>query len=130
MSEYFDEAGNKIDLVQLAAVLEATSIWKPKSVEQEPHTRLLQWRVMRVEGKDIHFVGRADWEGRVCSAVQTYDPETRRGVTKSGRIYELLGPPGYNGDAMYVWGRWMSINGLKDEDVEDVTESYDIGERK
>jgi len=124
MSEFRDQAGNPVDLAKLAELIEATSIWRPKSVEQEPQTRLLQWRVMLVQDKDIHFVGRADWEGRVCSAVQTYDPETKRGVTRSGRIYELLGHPGYNGDAMYVWGRWMSMNGLTEEDVKDVTDQY------
>lgn len=113
---------------ELLNAIEATSIWRPRSVEQEPQTRLLQWRVMKVKGTDIHFVGRADWEGRVCSAVQTYDPETKRGITASGRCYELLGPSGYNGDAMYVWRRWMSINNLTDADVEDVTAEYETKE--
>ena len=128
MSEYFDEAGNKIDLEMLAAVAEANSIWRPRSVEQEPETRLTQWRVFKVKGLDgdnvtTHFVGRADWEGRVCSPVQTYDPTTKRGVTRSGRVYELLGDSGHNGDAMYVWARWCNINDIVE--VEDVTAEYE-----
>ena len=87
--------------------IQATSIWRPASVEQEPETRLTSWRVMEVDGKDIHFVGYASYEGRVCSAVQTYDPTNKRGITRSGRVYELLGSSGYNRDAMYVWSRWM-----------------------
>lgn len=128
MSEYFDAAGNKIDMEQLAAVLEATSIWRPASVQQEPETRLTQWRVFKVKGlpheeETIHFVGRAEWEGRVCSPVQTYDPTNKRGVTRSGRVYELLGPSGHNGDAMYVWARWCNINDI--QEVEDITEEYE-----
>lgn len=124
MSEFNDT------LEKLAAFAEATSIWKPASVDQEPETRLLNWRVMLVEGKDTHFVGRANWEGRVCSAVQTYDPKTKRGVTKSGRVYELLGPSGFDRDAMYVWSRWMHINGLEEKDIQDITSQYDNGEYK
>ena len=127
MNEYFDEAGNKIDIELLAAFVEDNSIWKPASVKQEPETRLTQWRVFKVkglkEGETIHFVGRAEWEGRVCSPVQTYDPTTKRGVTRSGRVYELLGPSGHNGDAMYVWSRWCNMNNI--EEVTDITEEYD-----
>lgn len=109
---------------ELIDALEASSIWRPKSVEQEPHSRLLQWRVMKLADGDIHFVGRADWEGRVCSAVQTYDPETRRGITRSGRVYELLGPSGYNSDAMYVWTKWCRINSIDINTVIDISEEY------
>lgn len=118
---------NIANLEKLAEAVEATSIWSPRSVDQEPETTLSQWRVMLVEDKDIHFVGWAGWEGRVCSAVQTYDPETKRGVTKSGRVYELIGPSGHNRDAMYVWAGWMSINSLKEQEVKDVTDQYETG---
>ena len=113
---------------KLAEVAEALSIWRPRSVDQEPETRLTQWRVFKVkgipgEGETIHFVGRAEWEGRVCSPVQTYDPTNKRGVTRSGRVYELLGPSGHNGDAMYVWSKWCTINNI--EEVTDLTAEYE-----
>lgn len=128
MSEYFDQSGNKIDMELLQAFVESNSIWRPASVQQEPETRLTQWRVFKVKGlpdeaETIHFVGRAEWEGRVCSPVQEYDPTTKRGVTRSGRVYELLGPSGHNGDAMYVWARWCHINNI--EEVTDVTAEYE-----
>jgi hypothetical protein len=116
---------NQTDLQTLAEIIEANSIWRPASIQQEPHTKLTQWRVMRVENKDIHFVGWAGYEGRVCSAVQSYDPSTKRGITRSGRIYELRDSSGYNGDAMYVWGRWMDMNDLADSSVEDITHLYE-----
>lgn len=127
MNEYFDEAGNPIDLAKLAEFAEATSIWRPRSVEHEPETRLTQWRVYRVEGigdeQTTHLVGYGGYEGRVCSPVQSYDPTTKRAITRSGRVYELLGDSGYNRDAMYVWSRWCDMNGVTN--IEDVTEVYE-----
>jgi hypothetical protein len=108
--------------------LESISIWKPADVTQEPNTTLTQWRIYRVKGDfhgtgdTIHFVGYAGYEGRVCSAVQTFDVKSRKGVTGSGRVYLLSGDPGYNGDAMYVWGRWLAMNA--NPEVEDITLTY------
>lgn len=103
-------------------------IWIPNSVEDEPETILTQWQVVEVEnpdgsGWDVHFVGWAEYEGRVCSAVQTYDPTTRRGVTRSGRVYELRGSSGNNRDASYVFDRWLSLYG--NPEYRNVTEQYE-----
>ena len=106
------------------------SVWKPFSVQQEPETRLTQWRVMEVIADfnnfspTIHLVGYAGYEGRVCSAIQTYDPKSKRAVTSSGRVYELVGYSGYNGDAMYTWGRWFDNLGPT-ATVKDVTDQYE-----
>lgn len=129
MSQFTDEAGNPVDLAKLAEIIEASSIWSVAPVEAEPETKLSQWRIFKVLAKDgfpetTHFVGYTGWEGRVCSAVQTYDPNTKRGVTRSGRVYELVGDSGYNSDAMYVWSAWRNRNGLSEDDVIDITEVY------
>lgn len=116
-------------LTKLAGYVEATSIWRPCSVEQEPETILTQWRVFEVAGDfdsvptTIHFVGYAGYEGRVCSPVQTYDPTTRRGITRSGRVYELSGPSGWNSDADYVFRRWLLRNGSPK--AVEVTDKYE-----
>lgn len=113
------------NLARLSEFLEQTSIWQVADVKDEPHTQLTQWRIFLVDGKDIHFVGyTGGWhgEGRVCSAVQTFDPATRKGTTKSGRIYELVGDSGFNKDAMYVWARWLGLYGSPP--AEDVTDTY------
>ena len=100
------------ELEQLMKDAVDASVYRPASVVQEPHTRLTQWQVHRVTTVDgfssIHFMGYAGYEGRVCSSVQTYDPTTKRGITKSGRIYELIRDPGVNRDAMYVFNNWCS----------------------
>ena len=98
--------------------------WKPATVIEEPETKLYQWQIFRVAGnfggvaETIHFMGYAQseyaaygGEGRVCSPVQEFDKETMRGRTSSGRIYELVGPPGLNSDALYVWNRWLQHAG-------------------
>lgn len=110
---------------EMLDVIEASSIWKPASVDQEPECRLYDWRVMKVGGSYIHFVGYNGYEGRVCSAVQTYDPTTKRGITRSGRVYELVGQSGHNRDAQYVWARWLELNGLTKEDAQDVSSEYE-----
>lgn len=102
-------------------------IWKPASITEEPETILTKWQVYKVEnpngsGWDIHFHGWTGWEGRVCSAVQEFDKETMRGRTRSGRIYELKGSPGLNGDAEYTWHRWLNIYG--NPKTENITEEY------
>lgn len=121
------------ELAHLCEVAIAQSIWRPASVTQEPETRLTQWRVMKVfadfncNKETIHFIGSPEkWhgEGRVCSAVQEYDAKTKRGVTQSGRVYELVGDSGYNGDAMYVWSQWFANLGPT-ADFEDVTSEYE-----
>lgn len=115
MEELNEEA---VDLIA------AASVWKPASVKDEPHTRLTSWKVMLVGEKYVHFVGYTGHEGRVCSAVQTYDNKTKRGITRSGRIYELVGPSGHNSDAQYVWAHWLEINGLTSEDARNISEEY------
>ena len=106
------------------------SIWKPYSVQQEPQTRLTQWRVMQVSAdfnsnkETIHLVGYAGYEGRVCSSVEKYDPKSKRAVTQSGRVYELVGSSGYNRDALYVLDCWIA-NAGSSAVVKDITADYE-----
>ena len=110
---------NKDDLQKLAEIAEKTGIWRPADVTQEPETKLVDWQVYKVYLEQLgeytmHFNGYtldAYGEGRVCSPVVEFDKNTMRGVTKSGRIYELVGAPGFNHDADYVWCRWLGLNG-------------------
>lgn len=106
----------------LLDAIQATSIWKVKDITDEPETILTQWSVWKVDDETIHFVGWAGYEGRVCSAVQSYDPKTKCGITKSGRIYKLQGAPGNNLDALHVWDAWKQINGVVKAD--DLTQSF------
>ena len=100
------------------------SIWLTRPVSEEPSITLTNWAIIEtVEPEPSrHFVGYhgAGREGRVSSPIVTFDAATLRGVTQTGRVYELTGSPGLNGDAEYVLGRWQ--RGYKVE-VTDITDA-------
>jgi hypothetical protein len=99
------------------------SIWRVAPVQEHPEAQLVSWRVFELPDGDRHFCGYETYfhEGRVCSRVVSFDPETRQGVTRSGRCYELVGPPGDNADALYVWDRWCTRNAVEEfTDVSDL----------
>ena len=103
------------------ALLESPNIWQPPSIDTEPTIELRQWSVMELNNGDRHFVG-LHYEGRVSSKIMTYDKETSVGVTRSGRRYLLIGNPGKNADADYVWQYWKVIN--KVAEYRDVSSEY------
>jgi len=83
-------------------------VWAVPPDPQGPHVVLQQWQVYELASGSRHLVGwcAARGEGRVSSAVVKFIPQTRRCHMASGRIYELRGEPGWNGDAQYVLARW------------------------
>lgn len=105
-----------------------TTPWTVASVPDTADIVLFHWSVFEIPlAEDSrrttrHFVGlTADQRHvRVSSPVVTFDPETRRGMTRSGRIYELSGPNGFDVDARYVWARWRADNNIQQEwDISD-----------
>ncbi|MCV2355343.1 hypothetical protein LNV09_14410 [Paucibacter sp. B2R-40] len=100
------------DLLQL---LVSGGVWRTASVSEAPQIVLESWTVRQLENGDRHFVG---WncthhEGRASSKIIQFDPVTLRGVTRSGRVYELRGKPGHDRDAEHVWSSWCRINGAE-----------------
>lgn len=99
------------------------SVWSIDSIEDRPDVTLRDWAVFEVplngpgQPWTRHLAGWSceDQQGQVCSAVQQFDPRTASCLTESGRVYRLLGRPGLNADAEYVWNRWKRIAGLTDE---------------
>lgn len=102
---------------QLKKALEQ-SVWKPDSIVREPEVTLSRWQVFAFQGRR-HFVGYniGGREGRVSSPIQTFDSTTRKGVTASGRVYQLEGPAGHHPDADWVLGRWLQLNGASHNDI-------------
>ena len=95
-------------------IIVSGGIWKTKPVASQPRLRLSSWRIMRTERGEIHFIGYAvdNHEGRVSTAIESLDLAARTGVTRSGRLYELIGEPGRDPDADYVWAMWARANGV------------------
>ena len=106
------------------------SIWSAAPVEAEPEKWLAAWQVFNVVKTNgfadrfgLHFVGRncRDNDGAVSSKIERFDPVTMRGVTSSGRVYQLVGPPGFCDDAAYVLDGWCKFNQVE---VENATEEF------
>jgi hypothetical protein len=92
-------------------------LWKPRPVEEQPNLTLIRWRIMLLHDGEHHFVGRVvenPGEAKVTSELKAFDIATLRGTTATGRVYQLLGPPGHDGDAKYVWERWRRAYQLTD----------------
>lgn len=96
-----------------------TQTWAREVVLEVPHVLLSQWSAFICGWPDeakpfsTHLVGyrAATGKSRASSAVVRFDPETRRAVTASGRVYELVGPPDPQSDAIYIRSEWFSVNG-------------------
>lgn len=97
----------------------ANSVWLVDSVEDEPECELIRWQIFEVNG-NRHFMGfnYAGMEGRVSSKIITFDEKEMRGITRSGRVYQLVDEPGFNHDAEHVLSTWLRINELTRDDIE------------
>lgn len=95
-------------------VAQMLGVWNVESVDAQPQLTLERWQILETDKNERHFVGWnvTDREGRVSSAIESFDPKTMRGVTRSGRCYQLKGPPGEHPDAVHTWGHWMRINAV------------------
>src|SRR5262245_60139722 len=92
-------------------------IWKVRSISEQPSIALARWRVLETQTGARHLVGWniEDAEGRVSSALTGFDQRRLRGVTQSGRTYQLEGEPGYDADAQEVWNGWRVVNSVSSE---------------
>lgn len=88
------------------------NVWRVSDVSQQPSVTLTQWRVFELPDGSRHFSGWAveSREGRASSAIRAFDPISMRGVTASGRVYQLKGKSGWTADAECVWNTWARIN--------------------
>lgn len=84
-------------------------------VSVQPLAEMTHWRLLQVrslEGQRTrHLVGRASGEGRVCCALVSIDVMAMTALTRSGRVYRLRPPTGFEPDAEYVWRVWLRATG-------------------
>ena len=87
-------------------------IWSTRPVSAQPSLTAVRWQIRQTLDGQRHVVGYVpeNREGRVSSAIATFDPASMRCVTSTGRVYQLQGPPGGDSDAEYVWNAWTRIN--------------------
>ena len=97
-------------------------IWRTIPVTDQPELELVRWRIIELPDQSRHFSGYCtqNAEGRMSSRILEFDPDSLKGVTQSGRIYQLVGDPGFDPDAQYVLSVWCHTFGVSD--VKDVTD--------
>lgn len=114
----------------IAALAKHPNIWGTAPVEIEPEKWLEAWQVFKVVKANgfedrfgLHFAGRncREFNGAVSSKIENFDPVTMRGITNSGRVYQLVGLPGFCDDAQYVLDNWCRFNQVR---VENATEEF------
>lgn len=112
------------------------NIWSATSVEVEPQKWLASWQIYKAVKADIqpelfgyHFVG-FDTQGRhgaISSRIDKFDPVKMRGITKTGRVYQLVGASGVDPDAQYVLNGWSTRNKVvMKEATEEFVRHYNI----
>jgi hypothetical protein len=91
------------------------SVWNVAPVSEAPQFKRTRWQAMQVPNGDRHRVGWnvADRNGRATTKVVDFEASTMRGRMASGRIYQLIGPPGNSADATHTWRRWMELNRIE-----------------
>lgn len=95
-------------------------LWKVASVEDAPSVKLRYWNIKKTDQGE-YFVGdEVGGRGRVSTQILEYDEKKNVGRTASGRVYQLVGQPGYSADAEYVWSYYKEINNLRDLEPHEV----------
>lgn len=101
--------------MEILKLLGHPDIWSIPSAEVEPEVTLVEWDILEMPNGNRVFNGNIYLfdEGRVSSAIHKFDIKELVGVTESGRVYQLKGPPGTRGNALHVLNRWYRINDVK-----------------
>ncbi|BEU25575.1 hypothetical protein [Paraburkholderia sp. 22B1P] len=91
------------------------------TIDEMPVVPLACWSIRQTETGSRHFVGynMLHCNGRVSTAITSFDADTRTAVTASGRRYRLEGRAGADKDAEYVWG--IAVRAWRIESWTDVT---------
>jgi len=86
---------------------------------QDPLVFLSRWQIMETDDECRHFIGYnvETGTGRASTAIVSFDPQTHRGVTQSGRIYELVAGSGIDGNANVLWDAICAQSGTSSRDV-------------
>ncbi|AIP30978.1 hypothetical protein DR64_2415 [Paraburkholderia xenovorans LB400] len=89
-------------------------VWSVAGISAEPELSISEWQILETQLGSRHFVGIdvRDCTGRVSTAIQQFDSTALRGVTSSGRVYQLVGSQGCSSNGQYIWERWCIVNGI------------------
>jgi hypothetical protein len=106
---------NASHIAVIQALVDA-SVHESEPVAREPHKQISRWGLYQFHfaggTRSRHLVGWSGNEGRVSTAVEVLNLESMTATTESGRVYAMVGPPGWDSDATYVMGVWMRVNSV------------------
>ena len=100
-------------------------IWMTTPVGQQPMLHVTSWRIYETEVGERHVVGWCveNREGRVSSAIVSFDLAEGQCTTDSGRVYQLQGASGFHSDAAYTLLKWCRMYAVPEcRDVTDEVE--------
>lgn len=98
-------------------MLDPTSFRKSAPVTEKPQVQLTDWDIKEDTDGNRYFVGsEVGGLGRASTAIVEFDAERQRGRTESGRVYELLGPPGRSSNGEYTWSIFKAVNRITEVD--------------
>ena len=103
-------------------------LYRAPDVAVQPSVELHRWKIFQTPEGTCHFCGTlitGEHDGRVSSKICYFDAEKLEGVTRSGRIYKLVGESSTHPDAMYVMAQWLRFNGI-DPDLVTFVEPADV----
>lgn len=80
-----------------------------------PVIRLCRWRVAELADRSWHLVGwnLSECIGKTSSTVMAVDAALAQCLTSTGRVYQLVGPPGIDADAEYTWRAFCRHYGIE-----------------
>lgn len=86
----------------------------PAAIDERPRVLLAKWgafevRLPQFDVPTFHLVGLRDASvvARVSSPISQLSADGLRVRTSTGRLYDLVGPPGLTADALAHWRRWL-----------------------
>lgn len=97
------------------------SVWQAAPVSEKPFVVLVDWHVFEVQlpgraERTRHFAGTKalDGHGKASTAIIAFDPVAGRGVTESGRVYQLEGSAGVEVNVACAWDAFVRVNRAAD----------------
>ena len=108
-------------------------VWVTPDPLEQPELSISRWRIIEIthkRQKERRLSGFVveNQEGRLSTPLIAIDLDKKQCVTRSTRIYNLIGPPALDDDAEYVLRAWMSANGIKN--IRDVSFEYNFNQEK
>ncbi len=97
-------------------------------VAVEPHTNIENWPIHKMTFPtlpkvDLHLVGDSSkTSGRITTEIKQFNPRKRQIITRSGRVFTLVGSASTSENAQYILNLWKKQNRVIN-DI-DVTNDY------